>query len=185
MAEHVFRIINDGQGMGCFLCPPGDPKHRYFIREMSSSRWNAYEVGAYALDTEAQWVPEGIRRMAARMLGQAQRVESPAWVAHVYGYFRNMYAPEGQPWTTANGLLPGKPGEYPDDWHAGAVAVRRYFPEHVTRADLIRDPGRGYGSYPCVHCGERVQYEARVDALVIYPGTVACTASDLGHATVS
>jgi hypothetical protein len=177
MAEHVFRIIDgkDG-GMGSFLCPPGHPNLKYSIIEKSSRSWNAYEVGAYSLDSDGEWIPAGIRRTAERMLTSAVLIESPAWVATVYGYYRNMYAREGVMWERADQLVGGKPGDYPDDWHAGVVFVRKYFPDHEVRADLIRDPGQGYGAYPCTRCGERVQYEARFDALVIYPAGIECAA---------
>lgn len=52
--------------------------------------------------------------------------------------------------------------------HAAAAFVRQYFPDHKTRLDLIADPGKGYGSYPCAKCDKRVQYEARVDALAVF-----------------
>ncbi len=172
MAAHVWRIT-DGRdrGMGSFLCPPGDPKLRYSIIERSSNRWNAYEVGAYALDSDADWIPEHIRRRAGQMMADAQRIESPAWVAMVYGYFRNMYAVNGVPWGSVDQLVQG---DYPDEWHAGYVFVRKYFPDHVIRVDLIRNPGKGYGAWPCVNCGERVQYEARHDAHVVYPNGLQC-----------
>jgi hypothetical protein len=52
----------------------------------------------------------------------------------------------------------------PAERHLGYLCVRSYFPDHQPRTDLIADPGTGYGSYPCVKCGKRVQYEARQDA---------------------
>lgn len=56
------------------------------------------------------------------------------------------------------------PLRLPADHHLGYLCVREYFPDHQPRTDLIADPGRGYGSYPCDKCGTRVQYEARYDA---------------------
>ncbi|MGD6750386.1 hypothetical protein [Streptomyces sp. BH105] len=47
--------------------------------------------------------------------------------------------------------------------HAAVATIRKYFPEHEPRLDLIEDPSKGYGSWPCTKCGERVQYEARYD----------------------
>jgi len=175
MATPVFIITQDG-GMGSFLCPPGDPMLRYSIIEKSSKSWNARTDGMYALDTDAEWVSAGIRARAARMLAEAVRVESPAWVANIYGYFRNMWTVDGLMWTNTQALVSGRPADVPDDWHAAAVFIRKYFPDHVTRVDLIRDPGKGYGSYPCVKCDQRVQYEARYDALAIYPHGVECAA---------
>jgi hypothetical protein len=53
--------------------------------------------------------------------------------------------------------------------HAGYLAVRRYFPDHQPRLDLIADPQ--YPGGTCAKCGERVQYEARFDALAkVIPG---------------
>ena len=59
----------------------------------------------------------------------------------------------------------------PAEHHLGYLCVRSYFPDHTPRTDLITDPGKGYGSYPCDKCGKRVQYEARQDALAeVLPG---------------
>lgn len=52
--------------------------------------------------------------------------------------------------------------------HAAVAFVRKYFPDHEVRLDLIADPGKGSGSYPCTKCGQAVQYEARVDALAVF-----------------
>jgi hypothetical protein len=50
----------------------------------------------------------------------------------------------------------------PPEHHLGYLAVKRYFPDHTPREDLIADPGRTSG--PCDKCGENVQYEAKHDA---------------------
>lgn len=52
----------------------------------------------------------------------------------------------------------------PAEHHLGYLAVKEYFPGHQVREDLIADPGRAYGRYPCDKCGQPVQYEARQDA---------------------
>lgn len=49
--------------------------------------------------------------------------------------------------------------------HLAVLMVRKYFPDHVARLDLIDNPGTAYGSRPCTKCGERVQYEAKFDKL--------------------
>jgi hypothetical protein len=51
--------------------------------------------------------------------------------------------------------------------HLAVLCIREYFPDHEPRLDLIANPGKGYGSYPCTKCGERVQYEARLDKLAV------------------
>jgi hypothetical protein len=51
--------------------------------------------------------------------------------------------------------------------HAAVACIRQYFPDHTPRLDLIENPGKGYGSYPCDKCGESVQYEAKFDALAV------------------
>lgn len=43
------------------------------------------------------------------------------------------------------------------------LCIREYFPDHEPRLDLIDDPGKGYGAWPCTKCGEKVQYEARLN----------------------
>lgn len=47
--------------------------------------------------------------------------------------------------------------------HLAVLCIRKYFPDHEPRLDLIEDPGKGYGAWPCTKCGETVQYEARLD----------------------
>jgi hypothetical protein len=51
--------------------------------------------------------------------------------------------------------------------HLAVMCIRKYFPDHTPRLELIENPGKGYGSYPCVKCGERVQYEAKFDKLTV------------------
>lgn len=48
--------------------------------------------------------------------------------------------------------------------HAAVAYIREHFPAHEPRVDLIENPGKGYGSWPCTKCGEKVQYEAKFDA---------------------
>jgi hypothetical protein len=51
--------------------------------------------------------------------------------------------------------------------HLAVLCIREYFPDHEIRHDLIADPGNGYGSWPCMKCGERVQYDAKTDKLAV------------------
>jgi len=63
----------------------------------------------------------------------------------------------------------------PAEHHLGYLCVKSYFPEHTPILDLIESGSpRGYGSYPCLKCDQRVQYEARYDAHVVYPRGVEC-----------
>lgn len=57
--------------------------------------------------------------------------------------------------------------------HSAAAHIRRYFPDHTPRLDLIADPGKGYGSWPCAKCGKRVEYEAKWDKLTTFTGSGA------------
>ncbi|MFK0015707.1 hypothetical protein [Streptomyces sp. NPDC091027] len=47
--------------------------------------------------------------------------------------------------------------------HSAVRCIREYFPQHKPRVELIENPEKGYGSWPCSKCGKRVQYEARYD----------------------
>lgn len=184
MPEH-WIINNDGQGAGGFLCPPGHPAHRYAVISKTSNRWNARETGFYALETAAteDYVPESIRRRCRAILDGATLVCSEAWVRMVYAYFRNCYSPDGIDRDCSHTVKSGPP-----ERHLAVLMVRRYFPNHEVRLDLIADPGRGYGCYPCRHCGARVQYEARCDSLaIVTPGerrwryVPGCEASPTGQ----
>jgi hypothetical protein len=58
----------------------------------------------------------------------------------------------------------------PPERHLGYLCVRKFFPGHQPRLDLIRNPsatGPGYGAHDCPECGQHVQYEAREDAYAI------------------
>lgn len=159
----TYYRIKRGDGMGGFLCPPGHPNLTHEVQEMAG---NHRVTGMMALDTAAttDYVSEGVRRAAQRMLDNATLRESDGWVRMVYGYFRNMYRPEGGSADVSN-LVHDPSNSLPVDRHAAVAFIRQYFPEHVARVDLITDPGNGYGSHPCVKCGKRVQYEACVDKL--------------------
>jgi hypothetical protein len=58
--------------------------------------------------------------------------------------------------------LPIVPEPIDPERHAAVVFIRRFFPDHVARLDLISNPGRG-GQIPCIKCGARVQYEPSRD----------------------
>lgn len=49
--------------------------------------------------------------------------------------------------------------------HLAVLTIQKYFPSHTPRLDLIANPGKGYGAWPCVKCGAAVQYEAKQDKL--------------------
>lgn len=49
--------------------------------------------------------------------------------------------------------------------HAAVACVRKYFPDHEPRLDLIANPKATAGL--CEKCGEKVQYEGKLDKLAI------------------
>lgn len=177
----LYRIRRDWQGMGSFLCPPGHPNHVYVVEGFwerapgttpnPRARKNGPDMCSSLdglLGDDGSGVPRSIRDQARRIMDSAQLVCSPAWVAMVYGYFRNSYAPESGDRDVSKSVRTGPP-----ELHLGYLTVHQYFPEHQPDLALIADPGKGYGSWPCAKCGERVQYEARADALVqVIPGNL-------------
>lgn len=173
----VYRIVK-GSGAGGFLNPPGDPAHTYSIQSYSSNRRTARMTGSYALDSTAEWLPQSIRNQARTILDQAKREPSELWIRNVYGYFRNMWTADGAAWTNVADLSSTRPQGAPESWHAAAVYVRKWFPSHEPRTDLIADPGRGYGSYPCDRCGKPVQYESRFDALAVVTTAIQATGTN-------
>lgn len=295
MTKPYHYVIKPGSS-GSFLCPPGHPAHSWELwgyesprhrREMSISSIE------FALTEEANASP-AMRARVQKMMDEAELVASELWIRHVYGYFRNSYAPEnlnrnlsnsithnraeiavgaarkalaeafevpGQRYTTeirplpwlrkdgrghsdadsyrdgskksmraarrgyevtakadgsevfvyaladdgsrygaletleryADALTsggftdviiedasgdetrfvcervratnPNPPEQIDPARHLAVLCVREYFPDHEPRLDLIDNPGKGYGAYPCTKCGERVQYEAKFDKL--------------------
>lgn len=165
MAE-VYKIVR-GCGAGGFMSPPGDSRHMYSIQSYSSNRSNARMTGSYAIDTDAEWIPVSVRERARKILTETSVTESELWIRYVYGYFKNSWTSNGQPWDNVDGLTFARPADAPLDWHAAVVHIRKWFPTHQPRAELIASPGKGYGSHPCDRCGECVQYEAHLDALAV------------------
>jgi hypothetical protein len=159
--------VKSGEGAGGFLCPPGDPSH-YFSVEEGPKHDPRQTMSVYAAvdDAAASHVPADIRDQARTILGKAQRRYPERWIAQVYGYFQSMYVSYSGS-RDVNDLISDRTNALPAERHAAVAFIRQYLPDHPPRTDLITNPGTGYGSYPCVHCGRRVQYSARSDALVL------------------
>lgn len=171
--DSVFRVRRAENGLEGFMCPPGHPNHIYVVHEYyprngktpdPSRRKEAdgYISMDYALSD--LYTPQAVKDQIQRIFDKSPMVPSRNWIRHVYGYFRNSYAPESGSRNVSDAVSTG-----PADRHLGYLMVKRYFPDHEPDIDLIRDPGKGYGSYPCTKCGQRVQYEAKVDGYVISP----------------
>jgi hypothetical protein len=162
----TYKIVKDGQGSDGFLCPPGHWNHQYALHEYNGPRGRTVRgiTGIqYALTEEAD-AAESVKSTVRRIMAAATLVCSEMYVRSVYGYFRHMYALESGS-RDASDAVSDRTNSLPAERHLAVLCVREYFPEHAARVDLIEDAGHGYGSYPCVKCGERVQYEARIDAL--------------------
>jgi hypothetical protein len=161
----VFRIV-EGTGSSGFLCPPGHPNHTYHVEEVSP-RGSVGAIGPLSMILGDDRASDGVRREAQRIIDEATLVQSEAWMRSVYDYFGNMYAPDSGSQNVSD-LIHHQAGVAPPpERHAAVVTIRRYFPDHQPRMDLIEHPGRGYGSHPCDKCGARVQYEARFDSLAL------------------
>lgn len=173
-ATHRFYKIMSGDkgGSGSFLCPPGHPRHHYSLWEYESPR-HRHEIGIGAIDNalapEADASP-ALRARVQKIMDEAVLVPSEMWIRSVYGYFRYSYAPEDMDRNVSRAIT-HNPAENPvpitPERHLAVLCVREYFPDHEPRLDLIDDPGNGYGGGACVKCGDKVQYEERVDKLCV------------------
>lgn len=165
-SKALYVISKDGQGSGGFLSPPGHPNHEYVVYGYYKGRKKAEPDSisgiGFLISNEYGDVSEAVQARAVKIMADAQLVCSERWVRSVYGYFRNSYAPYNGSRNVSDAVGAGPAGR-----HLGYLMVHQYFPEHEPREDLIADPGKGYGSYPCAKCGQTVQYEARVDALAV------------------
>jgi hypothetical protein len=159
----------------------------------SATRGNSPSLIAgidYLFQNEYGDVSPELQAQARKIMDEAELACSESWVRSVYGYFRGSYSPDGTDRNVSNAVHPATACECgyqrwsakaleihlsesyghramelpPADHHLGYLTVRKYFPGHQPRTDLIEDPGKGYGSYPCSKCGQQVQYEARKDA---------------------
>jgi hypothetical protein len=174
-----WHISDDGQGSGGFLCPPGHWNHRYMLW-FGWQPQHAEFMGSIDYEGHGKDLPGAIIARIARIKAEATLVPSEAWMRHVYGYFRNSYAPESGSRNVSDAVIPRKDDDLPPATrHLGCLMVKEFFPDHEPRVDLISGEVRGYGSYPCVHCGKRVQYEPRIDGYLPFVGDQACVKGQL------
>lgn len=167
-----FKVVSgrDG-GSGSFLCPPGHPRHTYSLHGYASPRSrSAILIAAVDSALTDPEVPDSVRASVQRIMDTATLIPSEAWIGHLYGYFRNMYAPESGTRNVSEAVN-DPANQTPADRHLAVMYIREYFPDHEPRTDLIANPGKGYGSWPCLKCGQRVQYEAKFDAYAIMTPT--------------
>lgn len=160
---HHYKIVKGSSGS--FLCPPGHPHHLWTLEGYESTRHrNPFSIGpldgALADDFDGS---DAIKRRVRKIFDEAELILSEAWIREVYGYFRHMYAPENGSRNAADAVS-DRTGKTDPARHLAVLCVQEYFPDHTPRLDLIEDPGKGYGSWPCTKCGAKVQYEARFDA---------------------
>lgn len=101
MAAPLYEIINNGQGAGGLMCPPGHPNHSYVVYGYWGGRVKPVNgpdmvsnIG-YLIKDENNDVPAGVKAQAQKIMADAKLVCSEAWVRHVYSYFRNSYSPDG------------------------------------------------------------------------------------------
>lgn len=169
-----YKIIV-GEGMGCLMSPPGHASLNHSVDEFSSARGRV-PIGSYALDylidPDADASPGLVDRARRLLRRPLAPVPSEMWIRSVYGYFRNTWVRE-VPTDASRWMLRGygaMASDAPARWQERSAAVqciREFYPSHEPRDDLLRDPSGGYGSWPCKHCGARVQYEARADAFCV------------------
>lgn len=92
---YKIKTGKDG-GSGSFLCPPGHPRHTHSLWEYESPRHrNEIGIGAIdnALSDEAD-ASSALRARVQKIMDEAELIPSEMWIRHVYGYFRDSYAPE-------------------------------------------------------------------------------------------
>lgn len=164
----TYRIVKNGKGLGGFLCPPGHWNHTYVANEYRSGHDKEEPSGIFSLDSvmdQDTVFPVSIRNQVQKIMDQSTLILSEKWVRYVYGFFVGIYVPESGDRKASELICSHTP--VPGLVHAATAHIRDFFPDHQPREDLITYPGKGYGSWPCVKCGQKVQYEPRLDAHVV------------------
>lgn len=148
-------VLETKDGMGGFLSPPGDPAHTYAFLEYRGSRSMDYET-SMSVESAAteKWVPARVRAKAKQILASAKRECTDEWVESIYRYFRNCYSPDGVDRNVSNclivkpnpngfGYVHGESGWLeslpPAEHHLAVLYIRKYFPDHEPRMDLIEN----------------------------------------------
>lgn len=174
---------------GNFLDPPGSPQHDQHIEGWFTSEGKDARRRFYAKRDEADlyasldyalhpWsntdVPDSLKRQVQALFDKAELVCSERWQRSVYAYFHNSYSPDGENRNVGDAVIDDE--EHPPEHHLGYLHVKSWFPDHEPRLDLIADGKGWWGTRECVKCGARCQYEAKVDAWVIFQRGQKCEA---------
>lgn len=166
------------QSMGSFLDPPGAPTHRFSVygwtgwtgqdpKRRARSKPNEPDHSISLLTAlEEPEVDDTTKRLVQQLLDFSTIRDSEDWQAHVYGYFNHCYSPDGIDRNVTRCIVDRSDG-LPAERHLGFLLIKTWFPNAVPRADLIESGGQ-YGTEKCVHCGERIQYEAKYDGWTVF-----------------
>lgn len=176
-ARKAWHINKDGHGTGGFLAPPGHHSLTYTLWHGSTypkaDTLCGLDTALNAETAESYGIPASIVDNARRIVDASTLTCSEPWMRHVYAYMRSMYAPESGTRNVSDAIS-DRTNSLPPERHLGFLAVKAHFPDHEPRIDLIRDDYQGYGSYPCIHCDKRVQYEPRIDGFQPFSGDRSC-----------
>jgi hypothetical protein len=127
----TYEIIRHEGGMGSDLCPPGHPNYTHLVRFGPGDEAGMCSVG-YAVT--AAHIPAACREQARQLIAGAALAETEEWLREVYGRFRWSYAPEDG--DVRDAILDCS-CSLPPDRHLAVLWVRRHFPGHQPRTDLI------------------------------------------------
>lgn len=130
------------EGMGCFLNPPGDAEHKYSIIEERGG----HAVGFYSLRSAIKetWIPNRVNLLANRLIKKCHPVPDPLWIAEVYNYFENCYAPDDLDQSISNCIVDPM-NTLPAERHLAVLHIREWFPDYPIRYEFL--DGAPFGSW--------------------------------------
>lgn len=130
--------VNYNDGMGGFLNPPHDAEHSFSIREERGG----HDIGHYSLRSaiEQKAFPSQVKARAKYIIKSCWKSVSPdpLWVAGVYNYFHNCYAPENYDRNVSNCIIDNT-NSLPAERHLAVLYIKEWFSDYPIRYEFIKD----------------------------------------------
>lgn len=137
--EIIYVTTGGDAGQGSFLDPPNYPTHKFGI----SSRFRSQDIVSFSKE-EPQFKEQLKPYLKFDKLPE-NHPEVQKWIKQHYSYFKNSYSKNGIN-RNVNDAIINEKDELPNNHHLAFLAVRKFYPNHKPRKDLIKSKAWVWGN---------------------------------------